>query len=104
MSVLKPTSIAAILFAAFVGCAIVETGDHVWFKEGATPQQQDAALVAARVQAEQANGAPAERRDMVIRSMTAQGWRLVAKDSAPRLKSDATRKTAPSKQTGTVLQ
>ena len=47
---LKALHAMALLAIAFVGCAIVETGDHVWFKEGATSHEQDAALAAARVQ------------------------------------------------------
>ena len=100
---LKPFLTNAIFAASLVGCAIVESGDHVWFKEGATPHEQDAALATARVQATQARVTPQEERDMVIRSMTAQGWRLMDKSSAPSLKSDARRKTPIPMGSGTAL-
>ena len=93
-----------MLAASLIGCAVVETGDHAWFKEGATPHEQEAALGAATVRATQAQVTPAEKRDMVIRSMTAQGWRLVQKDSAPPLKPAATRKTSTPITSGTTLQ
>ncbi|MEO7318079.1 MAG: hypothetical protein ABIZ56_03715 [Chthoniobacteraceae bacterium] len=90
--------LGAILGASLIGCAVVETGDHVWFKEGGTQAEQDAALATARVQAAQAHVTPPEERDIVIRSMTAQGWRLKPKAAAPPLKSETTRKTpAPMK-------
>ncbi len=96
-------STIALLSAALAGCAIVETGDHVWFKEGATPQERDAALASARVQATQAHVTLQEERDMVIRSMTAQGWRLMEKGSATTLKSDTTRKKPVPMTSGTAL-
>ncbi len=40
---------------------------------------------------------------MVIRSMTAQGWRLLEKNSAPPLKSDTKRKTPIPMRSGTAL-
>ena len=100
---LKPFLTNAIFASSLVGCAIVETSDHVWFKEGATPPEQDAALATARVQAAQAHVTPQEERDMVIRSMTAQGWRLMEKGSAPPLKSDAKRKAPIPMTAGTAL-
>ena len=102
MKLKAPTAIV-LLATTFAGCAIVETGDHVWFKEGATSHEQDAALAAARVQAAQAHVTPPEERDMVIRSMTAQGWRLMEKGSAPPLKSATTRKTPVPMNSGTAL-
>lgn len=92
-----------LLAVSFAACAIVETGDHVWFKEGATPHEQEAALASAQVQATQAQVTPQEERDMVIRSMTAQGWRLLEKNSAPPLKSDTKRKTPIPMRSGTAL-
>ena len=70
---------AALLFPILVGCAVVNTGDNIWFKDGATAHEQEAALAAARVKAAQSDGTPALEKDIVIRSMTAQGWRLVPK-------------------------
>lgn len=96
---------ARALFLALVlgGCAAVETSDHDWYKEGATASDRDAALAAAEVQAKQANVQPSEERDIVIRSMTAQGWRLMPKNSAPPLKSDAAMKTRPPQRAGTAI-
>jgi hypothetical protein len=99
----KPLLAGAMLAASLAGCAVVETGDQVWFKEGATPREQEAALAAAQVQAAQAHTTPEQERDIVIRSMTAQGWRLVPKHSAPPLKPDATRKTRPPMKPGTAI-
>lgn len=84
-----------------VGCSTMSTGEQVWFKEGGTPQERDRLLLAAEVQARQAypdspmaGGAVGttgpqsvaalqhSRRDVVVRSMTAQGWRLVPRNQA----------------------
>ena len=94
---------AAFLALALAGCATVETGDHLWYKEGAANSDRDAALAAAQVQAKQARVPPPEERDIVIRSMTAQGWRLMPKQSAPPLKTGATRKTPTPQPQGTAL-
>jgi len=83
----------ALVVISVTGCASVETGDHVWFKEGATAREKEAALAAAQVNAVQADTTPALEKDIVIRSMTAQGWRLVTKNSAPSLKPNPNRKT-----------
>ena len=94
---------ATFLALALAGCATVETGGQTWYREGATADEQAAALGAAEVQAKQAHVLPAEERDIVIRSMTAQGWRLIAKDSAPPLKPSKTRKSLSSPTTGTAI-
>ena len=83
-----------LLALASAGCAIVEPGDQVWFKEGATSSERDAALAAAQTQARQAHVQPPEERDILLRAMTAQGWRLVPKESAPPLETKP-RKPAP---------
>ena len=94
----------AFFFAlALASCAAVETGDHGWYKEGGTASDRDAALAAAEVQAKQAHVQPPEERDIVIRSMTAQGWRLMPKQSAPPLKSDAARKARPPQRADTAI-
>ncbi len=73
----------------------------MWFKEGGTPRERDQLLAAAEVQARQAypdspmpgggvgttgpRSAAAlkqSRQDVVVRSMTAQGRRLVPRDQA----------------------
>lgn len=92
-----------MLGASLIGCAVVETGDHVWFKEGATQAEQEAALATARVQAAQAHVTPPEERDILLRSMTAQGWRLKPKAAAPPLKSETNRKTPAPLNPGTAI-
>jgi len=75
--------IPAILLLAFAGCAIVESDDHVWYKEGATTREREAALAAAEVQARQSGQDTPAQRGMVVTNMTSQGYRLVPKASAP---------------------
>ena len=94
---------AALLALALAGCATVETGGQTWYREGATADEQSAALGAAEVQAKQAHVLPGEERDIVIRSMTAQGWRLIAKDSAPPLKQSRARKSLSPTTAGTTI-
>lgn len=88
---MTPRSALVALIATVTGCAVVETGDHVWYREGATAAQQEAALSAAEMQAKQARVQPAEERDIVIRSMTAQGWRLMPRGSTPPPKAAVAR-------------
>ena len=97
------TQATFLLALALAGCATVETGGQTWYREGGTADEQSAALGAAEVQAKQAHVLPAEERDIVIRSMTAQGWRLIAKDSAPALKQSKARKSLSSPTTGTAI-
>ena len=94
---------AALLALAFANCATVQTGDQMWYKEGATVAEQQAALAAAETQAKNASLQPAEERDIVLRSMTAQGWRLVPKDSAPPLKTRAPKKSPVPPRAGTAI-
>jgi hypothetical protein len=90
MTIKLPLSVA-ILLLSLVGCAVVDTGDHTWFKEGATAHEQQAALAAAELQAVRADTTPALQKAIVLRSMTAQGWRLVPKNSAAPFQPNATR-------------
>lgn len=100
---MKPLPAAVALVAVFLaGCTVVETGGNTWFKEGATAQEREAALNAAQLQAAQSDTTPADKHGMVIRSMTAQGWRMIAKASAPPLKTDAARKAPLPLRTGTA--
>ena len=85
------------------GCAVVDTGDQTWFKEGATARDQDAALAGAEAQAAQVHATPAEKRDIVIRNMTGQGWRLVSKASAPPPKPESKRPLPPPVKPGPAL-
>jgi hypothetical protein len=100
---LTPLLISAACVVSFCGCAVVETGNQTWYKEGATETERDSAVAAAEAQAAQAQVTPAEKRDMVIRNMTAQGWRLISKDAAPKLKSDTTRPLPPPIKPGPAL-
>ena len=90
-----------MLVFAIAGCSIVETGDHVWYKEGAASGEREGALAAAQMQAKQAHVQPAGERDIVVRSMTAQGWRLVDKRLAPTPKAKP--KTQPPPPFSTTL-
>jgi hypothetical protein len=94
---------AAYLAWTLAGCATFETGDNVWYKDGATFADQQAALAAAQTQAKQAHVQGPEERDIVIRSMAAQGWRMMPKQSAPTLKSNATRTPSAPQRSGTAL-
>ena len=94
----------ALLGMSLAGCAVVETGDQTWFKEGATAREQEAAIDAAEAQAAQVQATAAEKRDIVIRSMTGQGWRLVSKASAPPPKSDTSRPLPPPIKPGPMVR
>lgn len=78
------------------GCAVtgIDQGDTVWYKEGATARERDAAMATAESQALQARSDPTNQtqKDIVLRSMTAQGWRLVPRASAPPLKPEGARR------------
>ncbi len=97
-----PYIAGALLAATLTGCASLPAGDHVWVKEGATPQEQSAALAAAQAQAAQARTTPVQERDLVLRAMTAQGWRLQSKASAPPLRSAAARAASRPLRSGTA--
>src|ERR1043165_4917070 len=91
----------AALSALLTGCAVVKTDGDVWYKEGAADKEQQAALGAAEAQAAQAASAtPAQKRGIVVRNMTAQGWRLVSKNSAPTLKTESKRPLPPPDRPG----
>lgn len=66
------------------GCTTVDTGDQEWYKEGATDRERAAAMSTAQAQASQAGPAVTEqvRKDIILKNMTAQGWRLKPKTSA----------------------
>jgi|GEM_PF-5161583 len=78
------TRLAALSLAWCGACTTIETGDQEWYKEGATDRERAAALSTAEAQASQAGPAATEqiRKDIVIKNMTAQGWRLQPKKSA----------------------
>ena len=84
MTTSLPALAVALLLAA---CAPVELGGQTWYKEGASTAEQQAALAAAETQARQAHVQPPEERNLVLRSMTAQGWRLKPRQTAPALDS-----------------
>jgi hypothetical protein len=96
--------LAYLCLASLIGCAVVNTGGQVWYKEGATAREQEAALAAAEAQAAQAHVKPPEERSIVIRNMTAQGWRLISKDSAPPPKSENTHPLPPPVKPGPSLR
>jgi hypothetical protein len=96
--------LGAMLIASQFGCAETGTQNQTWFKEGATAREQEAALASAEVQASQAHATKAEERDIVIRNMTAQGWRLVSSKSAPPLKPETSRPLPPHIKPGAVVR
>ena len=96
--------LSVVMLTALAGCEVVQTGDQIWFKEGATAREQQAALNAAEAQAAQAHVTPPEERNIVIRNMTAQGWRLVSKDAAPPFKSENSRPLPPPVRPGPALR
>jgi hypothetical protein len=61
-------------------------------------------LTAAEAQAAQVQATAAEKRDIVIRNMTGQGWRLVSKASAPPPKSETTRPLPPPVRPGPMVR
>ena len=86
--------ILVILGLVLAGCAVMEPGNQAWFKEGATESERQAAVAAAETQAKQARVQPAEERGIFLQAMTAQGWRLMPKGSAPSL---ATKPATPTR-------
>ena len=99
---MKTLLIGAWVSVALIGCAVVETGDDVWYKEGATAREREAALSAAQSQAMQAaQGKPdpgdQTKKQIIMTSMTAQGWRLMHKDTAPAMESETSRKLPPAR-------
>jgi hypothetical protein len=94
------TTLALLVLTLFAGCRSLPESDHVWYKEGGTPGERDRLLTAAEVQARQAypdapmagaSGTASTksqaslrlaRQDVVLRYMTAQGWRRVPREQA----------------------
>lgn len=84
----------------FVGCRTLPETNHVWHKEGGTSGERDRLLTAAEVQARQAypdapmagasGGTSTQsqaslrlaRQDVILRYMTAQGWRRMPREQA----------------------
>jgi hypothetical protein len=97
---MKTFLICAGVAAVLAACAVVKTGDDVWYKEGATAREREAALAAANAQAMKATeGKPdpgdQTKKQIMVTSMTAQGWRLMHKDSAPSMEPETSRKLPP---------
>jgi hypothetical protein len=97
---MKTFTFCAAIVCVLTACTMVETGNEVWYKEGATSRDREAALAAARSQALQATqGKPdpgdQTKKRIVVTSMTAQGWRLVNKEAAPAMKPETSRKLPP---------
>lgn len=97
---MKTTLLGIFSLVTLTGCRSLPETDHVWFKEGGTAGERDRLLTAAEVQARQAypdspmpgaSGATSTqsaaslrlaRQDVVLRYMTAQGWRRVPRERA----------------------
>lgn len=92
--------LCALGLALLAGCRSLPETDHVWYKEGGTPGERDRLLTAAEVQARQAypdapmagasGGTSTQsqaslrlaRQDVILRYMTAQGWRRTPREQA----------------------
>lgn len=91
-------ALRALAVSILTGCSNMPATDHTWIKEGGTPGERDRLLTAAEVQARLAfpdtpmagstgptnkqseSALRLARRDIVIRYMTAQGWRLAPRE------------------------
>ena len=105
---------ALLLAGALCGCASVDTGGKVWYKEGGTTEERDRLLAAAHVQGQQAHvgsslgtsDTAASRRQSDVEAtmtyMTAHGWQLVAPEQAKPLKRVPLTQTPPASATGSV--
>jgi hypothetical protein len=97
---MKMMSTIAACSVIVAGCTMVETGDEVWYKEGATVRDREAALSAARSQALQATqGKPdpgdQTKKRIVVEYMSGQGWRLMPKDAGNKMKPETSRNLPP---------